>query len=234
MMKVQLAPILSAVFCAAGVAAIWADYRLPAIGGAAALAYLVICNLLLLAGLRRRRALRFGWANVVTAARSALVGIIAGLVTASFVEPVSAPLLVGLTVPALALDAVDGWVARRTGTATELGARFDMEVDAFLLLVLSAYVAQLVGPWVMAIGLMRYAFVAAGWMLPWLRAQLPPRYWRKVVTAVQGIALTLAASGLVPGIVGGIAVGIALALLVESFGRDVLWLARRSRRPRRA
>lgn len=233
MMKVQLAPIVSAAFCAAGVAAIWAGYRLPAIGWMAALVYLVICNLLLLAGLRRRRALRFGWANVVTATRSALVGIIAGLVTASFVEPISVPLLVGLTAPALALDAVDGWVARRTGTATELGARFDMEVDAFLLLVLSAYVAQTLGPWVMAIGLMRYVFVGAGWILPWLRAQLPPRYWRKVVTAVQGIALTLAASGLAPWI-ADVLVGIALALLVESFGRDVLWLARRSRRPRRA
>ena len=108
------------------------------------------------------------------------------------------PLLIGLVVPALVLDAVDGWVARRTGTMTELGARFDMEVDAFLLLVLSAYVAPILGLWVLAIGLMRYVFVAAGWVLPWLRLQLPYRYWRKVVTAVQGIALTLAASGLIP------------------------------------
>ena len=226
MKKVHLAPLGLAVLGAAGVAAIWAGYGLPAIGAITALAYLVISTALLLVALQRRRAPRFGWANVVTATRSALVGIITGLVTASFIAPISVPLLVGLTIPALALDAVDGWVARRTGTATELGARFDMEVDAFLLLVLSASVAQTLGLWVMAIGLMRYVFVAVGWILPWLRAQLPYRYWRKVVTAVQGIALTLAASGLFPGI-AGIVVGIALALLVESFGRDVLWLARR-------
>ena len=157
-----------------------------------------------------------------------LVAIIAGLVVASFVTPIPVPLLICLVVPALVLDAVDGWVARRTGTTTELGARFDMEVDAFLLLVLSAYVAPILGPWVLAIGLMRYVFVAAGWMLPWLRLQLPPRYWRKVVTAVQGIALTLAASGLVPEL-AGVLVGVALVLLVESFGRDVVWLALRSR-----
>ena len=157
-----------------------------------------------------------------------MVAIITGLVAASFVAPIPVPLLIGLVVPALALDAVDGWVARRTGTMTELGARFDMEVDAFLLLVLSAYVAPILGPWVLAIGLMRYVFVAAGWMLPWLRLQLPPRYWRKVVTAVQGIALTLAASGLVPEL-AGVLVGVALVLLVESFGRDVVWLALRSR-----
>ena len=49
-----------------------------------------------------------------------------------------------------------------------------MEVDAFLLLVLSAYVGQDLGWWVLVIGLLRYAFVAAGWALPWMRATLPP------------------------------------------------------------
>ena len=70
--------------------------------------------------------------------------------------------LVGLAVVALVLDGVDGWVARRTGTVSALGARFDMEVDAFLILVLSVYVAGSVGPWVLAIGAARYAFWAAG------------------------------------------------------------------------
>jgi phosphatidylglycerophosphate synthase len=226
--EVQLAPIGLAVLGAAGVAAIWAVDELPAIGWLAALAYLTASNALLVSALQRRSTSRLGWANVVTATRSTLVAIITGLVAASFVEPIPVPVLIGLVVPALVLDAVDGWVARRAGSITELGARFDMEVDAFLLLVLSAYVAQILGPWVVAIGLMRYFFVAAGWMLPWLRGQLPPRYWRKVVTAVQGIALTLAASGLVPD-VARVFVGVALALLVESFGRDVVWLALRSR-----
>jgi hypothetical protein len=111
-----------------------------------------------------------------------------------------------------------------------LGARFDMEVDAFLMLVLSVFDARALGWWIVAIGLMRYAFVAVGWVLPWMRAQLPPRYWRKVVTAVAGIALTLAATGLGTPLVGQIALGVALLLLVESFGRDVIWLFRRRRR----
>jgi phosphatidylglycerophosphate synthase len=226
--EVHRAPIALAVLGAAVVTAIWVANGLPAIGWIAALAYLATSNVLLLSALRRRRASRLGWANLVTATRSTLVAIITGLVAASLVATIPVPLLIGLVVPALALDAVDGWVARRTGTTTELGGRFDMEVDAFLLLVLSAFVAPILGPWVLAIGLMRYAFVAAGWMLPWLRLQLPPRYWRKVVTAVQGIALTLAASGLIPEL-AGVVVGVALLLLVESFGRDVMWLALRSR-----
>ncbi|HEY0248259.1 MAG TPA: CDP-alcohol phosphatidyltransferase family protein [Gryllotalpicola sp.] len=230
MAKVHLAPLAVAVLCAAAVTGIWLGSGLPLIGWTAALAYLAVCNVLLLTALHRRRARRFGWANLVTATRSALVAIITGLVVVSFLAPISVPLLLGLIAPALALDAVDGWVARRTGTATELGARFDMEVDAFLLLVLSTYVAQALGLWVLAIGLMRYAFVAAGWALPWLRGRLPPRYWRKVVTAVQGIALAGAAAGLAQPL-DALLVGVALALLVESFGRDVVWLA--VRRPAR-
>ncbi|BDZ52071.1 hypothetical protein GCM10025867_43120 [Frondihabitans sucicola] len=156
------------------------------IGFGAIAGYLVVTAALLLRGLRRRRARRFGAANVVTSARATLVGLITGLIVASFFSPVPQGLLEIVLVPALALDAVDGWVARRTGTATELGARFDMEVDAFLLLVLSVAVAPRLGAWVLAIGLMRYVFVAAGWILPRLRGALPFRFWRKVAAASQG------------------------------------------------
>src|SRR5690606_14462142 len=103
-----------------------------------------------------------------------------------------------LAVPALALDAVDGWLARRTGTATAFGERFDGEVDAFLILVLSIAAASSLGWWVLAAGLARYVFAIAGWALPWLRAQLEPRYWRKVVTATVGVVLTVAVADVLP------------------------------------
>ena len=131
-------------------------------------------------------------------------------------------MLVTLTVVALALDAVDGWVARRNGTASALGAHFDGEVDAFLILVLSVYVARSAGAWVLAIGAARYAFLAAGWLLPWMREPLPPRYWRKVVAATQGIVLTIAAADVLPPALTQAALVAALALLAESFGRDVV------------
>jgi phosphatidylglycerophosphate synthase len=201
----------------------------PTVAGWAALvAYLLVSSGLLLRALVRSGATRFGAANVVTAVRSSLVGLTAGLVAASFAGPLASAFLVAVVVPALALDAVDGWVARRTHTVSELGARFDMEVDAFLLLVLSIHVAGMLGAWVLAIGLLRYAFVAAGWMLPWLNRTLPARYWRKVVTAVAGIALALASSGAAPALAALLVIG-ALALLLESFGRDVVWLFRRRR-----
>jgi len=200
----------------------------PTPGCLAALAYLVVSNGLVLRGLQRRGSARFGPANTVTALRSTFVAVITGLVVASLSGPIPVPLLVALVVPALALDAIDGWVARRTGTVSELGARFDMEVDAFLLLVLGLYVAESMGLWVLAIGALRYLFVATGWGVPWFRRRLPYRYWRKVVTAVAGIALAIAASGLLAG-VDALLVAAALLLLVESFGRDVIWLVRRRR-----
>ena len=47
------------------------------------------------------------------------------------------------------------------------GARFDMEVDALLIQVLAVLAWQWdkAGPWVLMSGLLRYVFVAAGWVL---------------------------------------------------------------------
>ncbi len=165
-------------------------------------------------------------ADWVTLTRAVLTAGVAGLVADSFGGPVSIIALVTLSTVAQVLDAVDGQVARRTGTATPLGGRLDGEVDAFLILLLSIAVSEVYGGWVLAIGAARYVLLLAGWLMPWLAAPLPPRYWRKVVAAVQGIVLTVAVSGLLNRLVGMIAVGAALLLLAESFGRDVIWLYR--------
>ncbi|WP_395692483.1 CDP-alcohol phosphatidyltransferase family protein [Nocardioides sp.] len=157
-------------------------------------------------------------ANVVTGTRAVLALTFA----------VEGPTTLGLTlvVVALALDWVDGQVARRTGTVSAGGARFDMETDAFLIAVLSVYAAPSYGWWVLAIGAARYVLWLAERVLPWLRRPVPPRYWRKVVAAVQGVVLTVALSGILPHALGEALLVVALALLAESFGRDVWWLWR--------
>jgi phosphatidylglycerophosphate synthase len=185
----------------------------------------VVTNALLARGLTRAGSTRLGPADAVTLARATIVGAVTALVVQSFSRTTPMALLVTLSAVALVLDAVDGRVARRTGTASPLGARFDMEVDAFLILVLSAAVARPLGLWVLVIGLARYAFVAAGWLLPWLRVPTPPRYWCKVVAAIQGIVLTVAVADVLPRAWSSIALAAALALLAESFGRDVWWLS---------
>lgn len=178
----------------------------------------------LLGGALQRSRTSLGPADRVTLGRGVLVGGVTALVVDRVGDGVPTTVVVVFAAVALALDFVDGQVARRTGTSSPLGARFDMEVDAFLILVLSAYVAVALGPWVLAIGLMRYVFVAASWSFRWLNAPLPHSYARKVVAAVQGIFLVVAASGLLP--FAGVLVGLALASLVWSFGRDVWWLGR--------
>lgn len=183
-------------------------------------------------GLNRSGSGVLGAANRVTLTRATLVGAVTALVADALLGPANVAAVVGLAVVALVLDAVDGWVARRTGTVSALGARFDMEVDAFLILVLSVYVAQSVGPWVLAIGAARYAAWAAGWVVPWMRTPVPPRYWRKPVAAIQGIVLTAAAAGQLPGVAINIAIAMAMVLLAESFGRDVVWQRGQQRVPR--
>jgi phosphatidylglycerophosphate synthase len=170
-----------------------------------------------------------GPADQVTLARATLAGGVAALTVDSFARPTPVTMLVALTIVALVLDAVDGWVARHTDSASPLGARFDMEVDAFLILVLSVYVAHSAGAWVLAIGAARYAFVAAGWLLPWMRESMPPRYWCKVVAATQRIVLTVAVADVLSRFWIDLALAISLALLAESFGRDVWWLWRHRR-----
>jgi phosphatidylglycerophosphate synthase len=184
----------------------------------------VITNATLAHGLSRYRVDRLGLADWVTLARGTLAGVVAAVVAESFYQPAPVRILVSLAALALVLDAVDGWVARRTRTTGALGANFDAEVDAFLILVLSVYVARSAGAWVLAIGVARYAFLAAGWLLPWMRGPLPSRYWRKFVAATQGVVLTVAAADILPEPLTQAVLLAALVLLAESFGRDVLWL----------
>jgi phosphatidylglycerophosphate synthase len=181
---------------------------------------------LLAAGRARSKPTAILPADWVTLARALLIAAVAGLVADSFTRTTQVTALVVLASIALALDAVDGQVARRTGTATPFGARLDGEVDAFLILVLSVEVSRDYGAWVLAIGAFRYVFLVAGFALPWLAAPLPPRYWGRVAAAVQGVVLTVAASGLVSRPVGMVAVGIALVVLAGSFGHVVVWLYR--------
>jgi phosphatidylglycerophosphate synthase len=197
---------------------------LSATGWAIGLMCGVIMNAALAQGLSRYRSDGLVAADWVTLARASLAVGVAALVADSFAHRAPVTLLVSITVVALALDFVDGWVARQTKTTATLGAWFDGEVDAFLIMILSVYVARSTGAWVVAIGAARYAFLAAAWRLPWMRAPLPPRYWRKVVAATEGIVLVIAAANVLPLAVNQAILFGALILLAESFGRDVLWL----------
>ncbi len=196
------------------------------------------CAVVLGAATARRAAVdgveAFGPADLVTLTRATLACAVAGLVAEALVGGGSGVAQAGALVPAaavaLVLDFVDGQVARRTRTASTFGARLDGEADAFLILVLSAYVARSAGAWVLALGLVRYAYAVAAWLVPWMQRQLPPRYWRKVVAAFTGISLLVAAADHAPSGITWAGLVVAALLLAESFGWDVVWLWRQRRK----
>jgi phosphatidylglycerophosphate synthase len=173
---------------------------------------------------------RFGACNAVTLLRA---GLGATLLTPILVVGAADNAMNGWAVAlvasaALSLDGVDGWLARRSRLNSAFGARFDMEVDAALALLLSllALAAGEVGPVVLVLGLMRYTFVAASWVVPWMAAPLPDRFGRKAVCVIQIAALIALQTPIVTGALAiSIALGAALAL-IWSFGRDILWLWR--------
>ena len=171
-----------------------------------------------------------GLANRITLARSTLALPIAALVFAP--DPLTARgawWVIVLSTAAMILDGLDGYVARRSGGLTAFGARFDMELDALLLLAVSALLwrSGRVGSWVILIGGLRYLFVLAGAVWPVLRGDLPYSRRRKVVCVIQGVALLVCLGPIIPADMAVRAAALALLALTYSFAVDVGWLVGR-------
>ncbi len=172
-------------------------------------------------------------ANLVTTIRAAGLGLItAWWLTHLDGDPARQLMIVAVGTGCLVLDGVDGHLARRLKVETARGARYDMEVDAALIAVLSLVVVQsgIAGAWVLAIGAMRYGYVLAALLMPQLRTPLPPRLSRKVVAVLQAAALLAALLFDVVGAPSQLTTAVlvsALVALVASFGRDATWQLRR-------
>jgi len=199
----------------------------------AALTLFCLGAALAMAGVARHHPLaRLGPANLVTLGRLALAAaLIVPLAQASALpgNTIAGWSVLALAVLALALDGVDGWLARRTGLASAFGARFDMEVDAVLsaLLALLVWQSGAAGAFVLVLGFTRYVFVAACALLPWLAAPLPESLARKAVCVLQiGALIACLAPALPTAITMPVAAFASLAL-AWSFGRDIIWLHRR-------
>ena len=168
-----------------------------------------------------------GVANWVTLGRATLVLSVAALVPqAEILVNAGYWWVIAVMTVAMVLDGADGRIARRTATASAFGARFDMELDSFVMLVLAALVwrSGQVGAWVVVLGLPRYLFVVAGWVWPWMRAPLPERVRRKAGCVMQGIALLVCLGPIVPPEVAAPVAALTLALIGSSFAADIVWL----------
>ncbi|WP_206513315.1 CDP-alcohol phosphatidyltransferase family protein [Pelagibacterium montanilacus] len=174
---------------------------------------------------------RLGTANVVTLTRLALIAPLMVPMIVPSMMSVSSPYAWGVLALAtfsLSLDGVDGMFARREKLVSGFGARFDVEVDALFALMLSIIALQLdkAGPMVLVLGLTRYVFVAASLVWPFLAAPLPERFSRKVICVIQiGTLIALLAPLVTPPLSWTLATA-ASALMLFSFGRDIVWLHR--------
>lgn len=170
---------------------------------------------------------RIGAGNAITLIRVALaLALIAPLLAGQPVGWVVA----GIAVVALMLDGVDGWMARRQGLVSNFGARFDMEADSLLALILSLHVVMgsAVGSEGLILGFARYGFLAAMLVWPWLGDPLPQKFRRKAICVAQIVALILLQLPLLPSDAAIILARLAAALVIWSFAVDILWLRERA------
>jgi phosphatidylglycerophosphate synthase len=211
------------------------SYNLAALAGAdapydAALATAVFTGLgciAVLAGLWRGAYPHdtLGFCNVATAARGAGICVLAGLTFVSNAVAELGWILVGLASLTLLLDALDGWLARRSGLHSRFGARFDVESDVAFSIVLAVLLwqADKVGLWFVAIGLLRPAYLVASVFLPALRIPLPDAFWRKCMAAIQmSLQVALLTPFVQPPFSGTIAATLLL-VMVLSFAVDIRW-----------
>ena len=167
----------------------------------------------------------FGAANRVTLLRAILVCLVGGVIVRTDHTATIAWLTVATAVVAEILDGVDGWVARRQGQSSAFGARFDVETDALFILLLAVLIWRFdkAGAWVLAIGLMRYAYMFAALFVTPLRQPLPPSKRRQLICVVQAIALTFCLMPLVTPLAAGFIAAAALIALTWSFAIDIAW-----------
>lgn len=166
-------------------------------------------------------------ADLVTGGRGLLVlacAVLVGLALSSGESP-RTWWLAAIAALAWALDGVDGFVARRTGTETVHGARLDSGVDGALVLVMAVALVQ-VAPWGLVGGLLYPAFLLGQLVRPAWRRSLPGSWRGKVAGGALTGTLVVATAPFWPVWAVQVAVAVAVALVVWSFAVDVAWLER--------
>lgn len=178
---------------------------------------------------------RFGLANAITLWRAAFSSFLFALSADSLAGnyPLSDPfihtLITVLAATFLALDGLDGWLARHYGMESRFGEQFDMHIDALFVLSLCLLLAVsgFVGPWVLLNGLIFYMFQAAKHIWPAFHGKLPPQWRRKAICVLQTMLLIAALAPVTPYWAAQLGCLAGLGLLIWSFGIDTIWLLRR-------
>jgi phosphatidylglycerophosphate synthase len=216
-----LCGVVALAWLARAVLALGAAYPLTA----ALVLAVVVVEMTLRINERNHPFAEFGPANAVTLARATIVALVTAAI-GERKEPAIAAVAATAAIAVTLMDGVDGWLARRSGMSSAFGARFDMEVDALLIQALSilVWIYDKAGVWVVLSGALRYVFVAAGWVWPWMERPLEPSRRRQTVCVVQIVALIAALEPFVARPYSTAVAAFALAVLAGSFLVDTWWL----------
>ncbi|GAB4268933.1 MAG: hypothetical protein Kow0080_12130 [Candidatus Promineifilaceae bacterium] len=167
----------------------------------------------------------FGPGNTLTLLRTLLLAMMAGFFFSPWPDGVLAWLPVLFYTTAVIVDFFDGYAARVSNQATQLGARLDMTFDGLgvmLVSLLAVWYGQLPW-WYVILGLARYFFVWGLWLrrqLGWPVHDMPPSIHRRMFAGFQMGFLSAVLWPIVPA--GGAAVAgtIFAAATAVSFLRD--------------
>jgi phosphatidylglycerophosphate synthase len=156
--------------------------------------------------------------NLVTGLRLAII-LVAGI----FLHGASGPFWAGIVGLVFALDGLDGWLARRADAVSVFGAHFDMETDAFTVLVVTCelWTRGQLGAWILTAGLLRYVYVVCVALVPPRAGEVPRSTFgrRAFVALVLGLCTALAS----PTGAGAAAAAIGSAAVTISFARSFYW-----------
>ena len=129
----------------------------------------------------------------------------------------------------LVLDGLDGYLARLLNQISEFGAKFDLETDTFLLLLLSfsLYKDLNANVTVFLIPFYRYVFFILQFKFKWLKASLPESMRRRFICFFVTFLLIISHFSSFPThLVDGF-INLSILLITFSFLEDIIWLYRK-------
>lgn len=169
----------------------------------------------------------FGPGNTLTLLRTLLLAMMAGFFFSPWPDGVLAWLPVLFYTTAAIADFFDGYAARVSNHATQLGARLDMTFDGLgvmLVSLLAVWYGQLPW-WYVILGLARYFFVWGLWLrqrLGWPVTDMPPSIHRRMFAGFQMGFLSAVLWPIVPAGGAAVAGAVFAGATAVSFLRD--WL----------
>lgn len=157
----------------------------------------------------------FTWANVITTARFLLI-----VIAISLVDSISHSHLFMMLSIAVGLDVLDGYVARKLKQSSPLGLHYDMEVDAFFVMIMGVYFFfyRDVPVWVLIPGILRYLYTMM--MAVWPKQSFVEKK-QKYASVVAGLFfIILLISLMITEPAQLFLLGLGTVLIIASFSRS--------------